>query len=175
MIYPSPAGNAWMRTQHCGYWCANALGHQYPKRWLNVHCIELIPHRNVTIIASNIKEIWHIVKKWPSCLRVRNTFLLIIWSWGNVQNGRRDLATFRDTSWDNTLDHSEPIPLVISMKRIAYKSKRLRINPLVMKSLSITKLLSGLPLVMAFLFSDISLSPGAPFTDMFNFNPSMNE
>ena len=29
-------------TQHCGYWCpgAKAPDHQYPQRWLIIHCSE---------------------------------------------------------------------------------------------------------------------------------------
>ena len=51
------AGNAWVRTQHCCYWCpgAKAPGHQYLQCWENIHCIGLASHSNITVKGNNIK------------------------------------------------------------------------------------------------------------------------
>ena len=59
------AGNAWVCTQHCDYWCpgAKAPGHQYPQCWINIHCIGPILKRYITLIRSNIGKWNYILKK----------------------------------------------------------------------------------------------------------------
>ena len=46
-LNPYTLGNAWVRSQHCGYWCpgAKAPGHQYPQCWLNIHCIGPVSYK----------------------------------------------------------------------------------------------------------------------------------
>ena len=38
VINPETLGTAWVRSQHCGYWCpgAKAPGHQYSQCWLKI-------------------------------------------------------------------------------------------------------------------------------------------
>ena len=59
------AGNAWVRSQHCGYWCpgAKAPGHQYPQCWLNIHCIGPVPYKNIAHKVNSIRKWNHILKK----------------------------------------------------------------------------------------------------------------
>ena len=47
-IQPSNTGkNAWVRSQHCDYWCPDAKApcHQYPQCWLNCHCIGPVSYK----------------------------------------------------------------------------------------------------------------------------------
>ena len=55
-VNPWTPGNAWVRSQHCGYWCpgAKAPGHQYPQCWLNIHCIGPVSY--ITLIMDNIRK-----------------------------------------------------------------------------------------------------------------------
>ena len=72
-INPWTPGNAWMRSQHCGYWCpgAKAPGHQYPQCWLNIPCIGPVSYKNIAHKVNSIRKWNHILKKWPSHLRVK--------------------------------------------------------------------------------------------------------
>ena len=66
------AGEAWVPTQHCGYWCpgAKAPGHQYPQCWLNRCWIGLISCRNVLfIVKSSKKRNDHLKKKMIQLLK----------------------------------------------------------------------------------------------------------
>ena len=56
VINPLTPGNAWVRSQHCGYWCpgAKAPGHQYPQCWLNIHCIWPDSYENIVLLVNTI-------------------------------------------------------------------------------------------------------------------------
>ena len=47
LVNPLTPGSAWMRSQHCGYWCpgAKAPGHQHPQCWLNINCIGPVSYK----------------------------------------------------------------------------------------------------------------------------------
>ena len=64
-INPQTPGNAWVRSQHCGYWCAGAKapGHQYPQCWLNIHCIGPISYKNIAHKVNSIRKWNHILIK----------------------------------------------------------------------------------------------------------------
>ena len=55
---PKTPGNAWVRSQHCGYWCpgAKAPGHQYPQYWLNDQLIGAFSYENITLLLDNIRK-----------------------------------------------------------------------------------------------------------------------
>ena len=57
-INPQTPGNAWVRSQHCGYWCpgAKAPGHQYPQYWLNIQFIGPVSYENITLLLDNIRK-----------------------------------------------------------------------------------------------------------------------
>ena len=57
-LNPWTTGNTRVHTQHCSYWCpgAKAPGYQYPRCWLNIHCIWLVSYRNITILGNNIRK-----------------------------------------------------------------------------------------------------------------------
>ena len=40
------AGNTWVHTQHCGYWC--------PQCWVNLYFIGPVSCRNISVIVNNI-------------------------------------------------------------------------------------------------------------------------
>ena len=63
-VNPYTAGNAWVCTQHCGYWCpgAKAPSHQYPHCWLNIHCIGPVSYRNIIVIGNYQKIKIHFEK-----------------------------------------------------------------------------------------------------------------
>ena len=71
-----------MRRQHCGYWCpgAEAPGHQYSLCWLNIHYIGPVAYKkNVAHKVNSIRKWNHILKKWPSHLRVKeNAFKNVV-------------------------------------------------------------------------------------------------
>ena len=58
IIDPQTSGNTWVHTQHCSYWCpgANAPGHQYLQRWLNIHCIGQVSYNNITFTVNNTSK-----------------------------------------------------------------------------------------------------------------------
>ena len=57
-VNPKTPGNAWVCSQHCGYWCpgAKAPSHQYPQCWLNIHCIGQASYKNITLMLENIRK-----------------------------------------------------------------------------------------------------------------------
>ena len=69
-VNPLTAGNTWVCTQHCGYWCpgAKAPGHQYPQCWLNINCFGEVSYRNITVKGNYIRKWNYIWKKNPSQL-----------------------------------------------------------------------------------------------------------
>ena len=58
-------GNAWVRSQHCGYWCpgAEAPDHQNLQCWLNIHCIGAVSYKNIAHTVNSIRKWNHILKK----------------------------------------------------------------------------------------------------------------
>ena len=56
------AGSAWVRTQHCGYWCPGA---KVPTMLTNMHCIRLTSPRNITFIVNNIRKSNYILNNNP--------------------------------------------------------------------------------------------------------------
>ena len=79
---PQTPGNAWVCSQHCGYWCpgAKAPGHQYPQCWLNILCIGPVSYKKILHIRWTASEneitFW---KKWPSHLLVSVNSLSVTW------------------------------------------------------------------------------------------------
>ena len=67
--------NTCVCSQHCGYWCpgAKAPDNQYPQCWLNIHCIEPVSYKNIAHKVNSIRKFNHILKKWPSHLRVKGS------------------------------------------------------------------------------------------------------
>ena len=61
---PLTLENAWVRSQHCGYWCpgAKAPGHQYPQCWLNIHFIAPVSCKNIAHKVNSIRKWNHILK-----------------------------------------------------------------------------------------------------------------
>ena len=59
-----PFDDVIMRTQDCIYWCGDAKApvHQYPRCWLNIHCIKPVSYRNIKIIGNNIRK-WNYILK----------------------------------------------------------------------------------------------------------------
>ena len=78
IISPSPyyhfnpwaPGNAWVCSQHCGYWCpgAKAPSHQYPQCWLNIHCIGPISYKILHLWWTTLEMKISFWKKLPSHL-----------------------------------------------------------------------------------------------------------
>ena len=64
-VNPWTLGNAWVRSQHCGYWSpgVKAPGHQYPQCWLNIHCIGPISYKDIAHKVNSIRKWNHILKK----------------------------------------------------------------------------------------------------------------
>ena len=50
--------NAWVHSQHCGYWCpgAKAPGHQYPQYRLNIQFIGPVSYENITLLLDNVRK-----------------------------------------------------------------------------------------------------------------------
>ena len=77
-ISPITPGNAWVRSQHCGYWCpgAKAPGHQHPQCWLNIHCSGPISYKNWHLCCTTLENKNTFWKKWPSRLRVKTPTMI---------------------------------------------------------------------------------------------------
>ena len=67
-VNPLTPGNAWVRTQHCCFWCprAKAPGHQYLQYGTNNNSSWPVSNNNkITFICNNIR-------KWNQILKNRN-------------------------------------------------------------------------------------------------------
>ena len=103
-INPWTAGNAWARTQHCGYWCpgAKAPGHQYPQRWPNIHCSGPVSNRYITIMGNNIRKQNHISwKKYLVVLGLRLSmhYRLFVWKMFPFHDIMLSISEMADNSW----------------------------------------------------------------------------
>ena len=90
---PQTAGNAWLCTQHCGYWCsgAQAPGHQYPQCWLYIHCVDPVSFKDITITAishlecSKISRLIHRMM-WCDIRRLSYLISICVKSWNSYCN-----------------------------------------------------------------------------------------
>ena len=50
--------NAWVRIQHCSYWCpgAKAPGQRYPQCSLYIHCLGPVSYRDVIVIGRSSRN-----------------------------------------------------------------------------------------------------------------------
>ena len=69
-VNPQTAGNAWVGSQHRGYWCpgAKAPGHQYPKSWLNLDFIGSVWYKILHTWYTKFENKITVRTKWPNSL-----------------------------------------------------------------------------------------------------------
>ena len=84
VINPSIAENAWVCTQHWGYWYPGAVapGHQHPQCWPNIHCIRPVSFKIILFIVKILERYYLLTKQgksegFDSCDRPSN--LTQIW------------------------------------------------------------------------------------------------
>ena len=78
------AGNAWIHSQHCSYWCSAATtqGHQCPWCWLNIHWT--IFTKKYYIDRENHYKKWHV---WITQIKLQHAiyrlYLIGVVKWTN--------------------------------------------------------------------------------------------